>query len=195
MALRVYKTAKYLLQTVNGDPRKILNAYLGQGGSRNPQDFLKWLKNQKCKGLPNGDKVVKLWFGTMCEDKESELGDGMWDFKRHELSKFPIPIDKNVISAGIALGLIRVVKGYFEGSFLNVKQPFEEAWMLIAEKSQTLPLELDEPVWKTGRNCRRKKCSPNCFFKPICPRIVNFMFKGETSAPGVEWDVLIWPIK
>jgi hypothetical protein len=195
MALRVYKTAKYLLENVDGDPRKILDLYLNSAKKRDAQDFLIWLKNQKYKGLPNGDKVIKLWFRTMCESKELELGYGMWNFQRHELAKIPMPIDKNIISAGIALGLVNAVEGRFEGSFSELYEPFNYVWMQVSEKSQTLPLELDEPVWKTGRNCRRKKCQPDCFFKQICPKIFNFAFKGEKTAPGKEWDILIWPIR
>ena len=194
MALRVYTTAKYLLKTVNGDPRKILDLYLNSVKRRDAQDFLNWLKRQKYNGLPSGDKVIKLWFRTMCESKEIELGNGMWNFQRHELAKIPMPIDKNIISAGIALGLVKAIEGRFEGSFSDLNEPFNHAWMVVAEKSQTLPLELDEPVWKTGRNCRRKKCQPNCFFNPVCPKIINFMFKGEKTMPGKEWDVLMWPI-
>ena len=194
MALRVYKAARYLLETVDGDPRKILDIYLNSSKTRSAKDFLNWLKDQKYNGLPNGDKVIKLWFRTMCESEEIELGNGMWNFKRHELAEIPMPIDKNIISAGIALGLVRVVEGHFEGSFTELNEPFNYAWMLVAENTQTLPLEMDEPIWKTGRNCRRKKCQPNCFFKQVCPKITNFMFKGEKTTPGKEWDILVWPL-
>jgi hypothetical protein len=174
MALRVYETAKYLLENVDGDPRKILDLYLNSTKKRDAQDFLNWLKNQKYKGLPGGDKVIKLWFRTMCESKEIELGNGMWNFKRHELSEIPMPIDKNIISAGIALGLVSVTKGRFEGSFSNLNEPFNQTWMQVADKSQTLPLELDEPIWKTGRNCRRKKMPTNLLLQTNMPENNQF---------------------
>lgn len=195
MAYRIFHAAEYLLQNVNGDPRKLLATYLNLGYKRDPKAFLQWLKGQKARGLPNGDKVIKLWFRTMCESEKIELGNGMWDFSRGELSKIPLPVDKNIISAGIALGLVEVVDGSFEGSFSKVKEPFHGAWMSIAKKSNLLPLELDEPIWKIGRQCRRKDCLTNCFFENICPHMTNFMFKGEKEAPGPAWDVLVWPIK
>ena len=193
MAHRIFRAAKYLLQNANGDPRKLLKTYLISGYERNPKTFLQWLKKQKHKGLPDGDKVIKLWFRTMCEGEQIELGKGMWHFDRRELTEIPLPIDKNIISAGIALGLVKIVKGSFEGSFSDVKQPFHDVWMTVAKKSHLLPLELDEPIWKIGRNCRRKKCSMHCFFRLLCPKTTNFMFRGEISAPSSEWDVLIWP--
>lgn len=193
MAHRIFRAAMYLLQNANGDPRKLLATYLNSGYKRDPKTFLKWLKSQKYQGLPNGDKVIKLWFRTMCESEKIELGNGMWGFSRDELSEIPLPVDKNIISAGIALGLVEVVDDSFEGSFSDVKEPFHDAWMSVANKSNLLPLELDEPVWKIGRNCRRKKCGSDCFFKPVCPRITNFMFRGEMSAPGPAWDILVWP--
>jgi len=165
------------------------------GYKKDPKAFLQWLKGQKTRGLPNGDKVIKLWFRTMCENEKIELGNGMWDFSRDKLSKIPLPVDKNIIGAGIALGLVEVVDGSFEGSFSDIKEPFHDAWMSVANKSDLLPLELDVPVWKIGRQCRRKKCLSNCFFENICPRVTNFMFKGEKQAPGPAWDILVWSIK
>ncbi len=89
--------AKYLLETVDGDPRKILDVYLNYSKIRSAKDFLNWFMDQKSNGLPNGDKVIKLWFRTMCESEEIELGNGMWNFKKHELAEIPMPIDKNII--------------------------------------------------------------------------------------------------
>ncbi len=193
MAQRIFRAAEYFLQNTDGDPRKLLASYLKLGHQRDPNAFLEWVKKQKHQGLPNGDKVIKLWFRTMCEGDAIELGSGMWLFKRNELAGIPLPIDKNIISAGIALGLVRIVKGSFEGSFSEVKPPFHDAWLTVARKSDLLPLELDEPIWKIGRNCRRKKCDSDCFFRSVCPRTTDFMFRGEVTAPSPAWDILVWP--
>jgi len=193
MAYRMFQTAQYLSSVAEGDPRKLLSVYLQSKQDRDAVRFLEWLKNQRYQGLPNGDKVIKLWFRTMCESEQIELGHGMWRFTRQELAKVPLPVDKNIISAGIALGVVRIAKGSFRGSFSDVKQPFHDAWMTVAQESQMLPLELDEPLWKIGRSCRRKRCMSDCFFSNVCPGITDFMFLGEKIAPGPEWDILVWP--
>jgi len=190
---RMFSMASYLRKIPDCDPRKVYKVFAREKKDSNPNVFLRWLVDKKDDGLPGGEKVHRLWLRTMVEDQDLNFGKGMWPFTRQDLIVVPLPVDKNIISAGISLGLVKRTGGYFHDFFTFLNEVFECAWVTVAKKAGLIPFEIDEPIWKIGRYCRRKKCLYNCIFEGVCSRDRDFMFGGEVSKPGKSWDVIIWP--
>lgn len=105
-----------------------------------------------------GDKIGPLWLRM--------LRDNVGIKKLKNLDKVPIPVDRHVARATLAIG---VVRGKFNGSLKDLFKYVREAWFesvegLNVKNGPMIALDIDEPLWHLSKyGCsKRDKITGNC---------------------------------
>lgn len=133
----------------HGDPRNFLDRHRWEA----PKiiEFLKsdshLSNNQQVSDFPylRGDKIGPLWLRM--------LRDNVGISNIQHLELVPIPVDKHIGRATLALGIVR---GKYSGRFADLFETIRKAWFesvreLSVDGRPMIALDIDEPLWHLSR--------------------------------------------
>ena len=132
-----------------------------------------------------GPKIGPLWLRMLRDNVGIEP---------RNLDEVPIPVDRHVARATLAIG---VVRGYFKGRLSSLFEDIRAVWFegvegLYAKNSPMIALDVDEPLWhlsKYGCAKNRNETTGDCSVFHRCEARM-FCVKGRIMLEGnfVELD-------
>jgi len=158
------KISKVLVDKYVGDPRNI---------TREPLEIVEIKKRLKDFPYLRGNKLSNFYVRAMGET-------GL--FKVKNLNELDIPVDKQVARFTMYTGVLKLLSEQFTGCVHEepVRSLIEEAWRNAAEKMNTAPWKLDEPIWTIGSKlCSGRKCG-KCPIEDLCDKTKGVIFKENT---------------
>jgi endonuclease III len=119
------------------------------------------------------------------------LRDNVGITQTQNLDKVPIPVDRHVARATLALG---VVRGEYKGSLDRVFQIIRRAWSesvegLSINGRPMIALDVDEPLWHLSKyGCsERDKVNGSCPLINVC-EAKDFCIPGVINITKIKWS-------
>ena len=161
------KISKILLEQYNGDPRNITPTPLSIEEIKNRLDEFPSLR---------GPKLSNFYIRAMGENNL---------FKITNFDELDIPVDKQVARFTVYTGVLKLLSERFEGCVHEnpLRSLIEEAWRTAAEKNNTYPWKLDEPIWTIGSKLCSKRSCRKCPVEELCDKTNGIRFKD---------NIIIW---
>ena len=157
--------SKLLLDYYDGDPRNL---------TRTPLEIDEVKKLLQDFPYLRGNKLSNFYIRVMGET-------GLLKIKNRK--ELDIPVDKQVARFTMYTGVVKLLSEQFQGC---VHEPplrglIEEAWKNAANKLDTAPWKLDEPIWTIGSKlCSRRNCG-KCLVEDLCDKTKGITFKENTA--------------